>query len=80
MTASRIYRFKVYDKNNKMIQSTFSHFIRRISNRIRLLNWQNRISRVYLKVDYGYGFHNDGDYENQKDLLRALTAFHEEEV
>jgi len=62
-------------KNGKVIQRYDSSSLRRFKNHIGTINWQNRDFKVYLKVNYGSGFYNDGIYENREDLLFALDAF-----
>lgn len=75
-------------KNNKTIQRVKTHSIRRFTNRLRTINWQNRPLKVYLRVSYGRKkcaqgcictFYNDGWYYNKKDLLWAFDAFTEED-
>ncbi|OGM54630.1 hypothetical protein A3F62_04865 [Candidatus Woesebacteria bacterium RIFCSPHIGHO2_12_FULL_44_11] len=35
----------------------------------------NNFSKVYLKVDYGNDYYNDGNYESKTELLKAFSAF-----
>ena len=79
------FTFRVI-KNGKVVERCQTHSKRRFYNRIRMINWQNSHFKVYLRVSYGkaltnFGkmenFYNDGEYETNKDLLEALTAFTE---
>lgn len=45
---------------------------------IRSLNWQELKKKCYLKVSYGKGFYNDGEYDNKADFDLALNAFLED--
>lgn len=74
-------------KNGKMIDRCQTHSKRRFYNRIRTINWQSGVGKVYLRVSYGKGldnfgkvtnFYNDGKYEYKKDLFLALSAFAED--
>ena len=62
-------------KNSKVTQRYDSSSSGRFRNHTRSIRWQNRDFKVYLKVNYGSRFHNDGYYENEKDFLFALDAF-----
>jgi len=82
------YTFRVV-RNGKTMEKCQTHSKRRFSNKIRTINWQNKPSKVYLRVSYGKGedvfgkivnFYNDGWYDNKKDLLFALNTFSEEEI
>ena len=80
------FTFRVI-KNGKNIDKCQTHSKRRFYNRIRSINWQNSGITVYLRVSYGKGvdtfgkmtnFYNDGNYETEKDLFFALSAFAED--
>lgn len=80
------YTIKVY-KNGKVVQKVTTHKIRRFLKSLRLINFQNEVLKVYLKVTYGkfidaYGkkslFYNDGTYDNKEDLWWAFNAFTEQ--
>jgi hypothetical protein len=77
------FAFRVM-KNGKVIDRCQTHSRRRFYNRIRTINWENGVEKVYLRVSYGKGlnnfgkvtsFYNDGEYENRENLLLALSAF-----
>jgi hypothetical protein len=57
-----------------------SSSIRRFKNHISTIKWQNQDFKVYLKVNYGKGFHNDGFYQSKEELLFALDAFTESSI
>lgn len=46
---------------------------RRFYNHVGTINWGN--CPVYLRVSYGDGYYNDGEYTNKKEFLEALEAF-----
>ncbi len=69
------FTYKV-TRNDKVVAKGQTHFIRRFYNRIRSIKWQD-VQSVYLRVNYGNGFHNDGDYQSKRELLEALDAFTE---
>lgn len=62
-------------RKGRVVQRYDSSSIQRFRNHTRPIRWQNRDFKVYLKVNYGNRFHNDGIYENQKDFFFALDAF-----
>lgn len=73
--------------NNRIVQRVQAHSLRRFTNHLRTINWQNRPLKVYLRVSYGehedcFGkvgnFYNDGWYGNEKDLWQAFNAFKDE--
>lgn len=70
--------------NDKTIQRARTHSLRRFSDNLRTINWQNGPLKVYLRVNYDkredcHGkmsvFYNDGTYQNEKDLWLAFNAF-----
>lgn len=80
------FTFRVI-KNGKTVDKCQTHSKRRFYNRIRSINWQDGVEKVYLRVSYGKGldnfgkvtnFYNDGEYKNKKDLFFALSAFTED--
>lgn len=79
------YTVKIY-KNDKMVQITRTHKIKRFLKNIRSLNFKDEDIKVYLKVDYGKrldkegkytNFYNDGMYDNKDDFWWAFYAFTE---
>ena len=64
-------------KSGQVVQRVQTHSKRRFYNSIRTINWRNGVEKVYLRINYGKGFYNDGDYKNRKDLLYALLVFTE---
>ncbi len=79
------YTFRVI-KDGKTIDRCQTHSKRRFYNRIRTINWQDRLSKVYLRVNYGKAicnqgcrcsFYNDGEYQTNQDLMVALDGFTE---
>jgi hypothetical protein len=75
--------------NNKTIQVTRTHSIRRFTNNLRTINWQNKNILIYLRVSYGkqkdcfgkiVNFYNDGNYETEDDLWLAFNAFKEKQA
>lgn len=69
------FTYKV-TRNDKVVVKCQTRSIRRFCHRIRSIKWQIGQS-VYLRVNYGDGFHNDGDYQTKSELLEALAAFTE---
>ena len=77
------FTLKVF-KNNKVIQRVQTHSIRRFTNQLRTINWQESPLKVYLRVSYGkqkdcfrklVTFYNDGWYETENNLWLAFNAF-----
>lgn len=73
-------------KNSRIIQRLRTHSIRRFTNNLRTINWQDRGISAYLRVNYGkqkdcFGkittFYNDGWYSSKSDLWLAFNAFKE---
>lgn len=71
---SNNYTFRAI-KNNRTVDRYQTHSKRRFYNRIRTLNWEKGVKKVYLRVSYGNGFYNDGEYETENELLYALSVF-----
>jgi hypothetical protein len=69
------FTYKV-TRNDKVVAKCQTHSLRRFCYRIRSIKWQDGQS-VYLRVNYGGVFHNDGDYRSKSELLEALSAFTE---
>ena len=78
---------KVY-KNGKLVDRVRTHSKRQFTTHLRTINWQNSPLRVYIRVSYGKNkcikgclctFYNDGWYEDEKELLKAVKAFMEED-
>ncbi len=74
-------------KDGKTVDKCQTHSKRRFYNRIRTINWQNNIEKMYLRVSYGKSvcncgclcsFYNDGEYFDKAGLLYALTVFAED--
>ncbi|PIS00211.1 MAG: hypothetical protein COT84_08845, partial [Chlamydiae bacterium CG10_big_fil_rev_8_21_14_0_10_35_9] len=65
-------------KNGKLVNKCRTHSIRRFTKNLRTIRWRKSVLKVYLKVNYGKGFINEGLYENQKDLWAAFNAFVED--
>lgn len=79
------FTFKVVE-DSKTIDKCQTHSKRRFYNKIGTINWQNKPSKVYLRVSYGKrlsnynrleNFYNDGEYQTKQELLEAFTAFTE---
>lgn len=71
-----IYTVRTYlDKKRRIARRTKSS--QRFFNILRTIIFKNRNLRVYIKLDYGKGFINEGDYYNKKDLMHAARAFNE---
>jgi hypothetical protein len=70
------YTFKVF-RNGVVIQRCQTHSYRRFMSDLRTINWQLKPLKVHLRVYYGEGFFNEGDYEKSKDLWLAARAFTE---
>lgn len=77
-------RLILHVKTPKGIKRHDTSKIRRFLHYTKLINWQNKNLRVYLKVTYGkqrdhrnklVQFYNDGDYETKDDFARAIRAF-----
>lgn len=73
-------------KKGQVVQRVQTHSKRRFYNRIRTINWQKGIEKVYLRINYdkkicSHGclcsFYNDGEYKTKKDLIYALLVFTE---
>jgi len=62
-------------KRGEIGQRYHSSSIRRFRNHISTINWQDCNFKVFLRVNYGNGFRNEGIYENKEKLLFALDAF-----
>jgi len=50
---------------------------RRFYNHVGTIKWNIAMILVKLRVSYGEGFVNEGDYRNKKDFMLALNAFSE---
>lgn len=70
------FTFKVF-KNRRVVQSMRTRSIRRFLNMVRTINWQKEHFSVYLRVSYGRGFYNDGEYINENEFWIAFNAFRE---
>ena len=64
-------------RNNKTLNRYGTHSKRIFLKKIRTINWQDHELRVYLRVNYRKGFHNEGDYDNEEDLWFAFKVFTE---
>lgn len=53
-----------------------SSYIRRFLTHVRTINWKVCPS-VYLRVSYGHGLFNDGNYTVKNEFDKALRAFME---
>lgn len=74
-TDARI-RLKLWNKEGKLVGSTFSRRRAVILYKIRTTKWQNG----YLKVFYAGNAFNDGEYDNLQDMEWALRSFTEKEL
>lgn len=70
------YTLKVFE-NKKLVDRCRTHSKRRFVSHLRTINWRNGHLKVYLRVNYGRGFVNEGDYETKEDLWLAFNAFTE---
>jgi hypothetical protein len=86
MINGKNYSLKVI-KNDQMVNSTRTHSLRIFLKNLRSINWTLGGIKVYMRVSYGFKlnhknkmetFHNDGWYENEKDLLFAFGCFNKE--
>jgi hypothetical protein len=82
---SKNYYLKIKEKGQKT-RMVRTHSLRKFTNRLRTINWQNNPS-VYLRVSYGkklnqdnklITFFNDGQYNNEQELLEVFKAFNDE--
>lgn len=81
------YTLKIYKTNGK-VKTVRTKKKKRFLKNIATINWELKgIKKVYLKVLYGkkicnFGclceFHNDGFYDNKKELLQVFKYFDEE--
>lgn len=81
----RNFTLKVYGSQGVQRYETAS--LRRFHNHIGRIIWQNGVKKVYVRVSYGKfidqsgkltTFHNDGEYDNQRDFELAVATFLEE--
>jgi len=84
MTKNYYLKTKEKGQKTRMVRT---HSQRRFVNRLRTINWQNSPS-VYLRVSYGkklnqdnklVTFFNDGQYDNEQELLEVFKAFNDED-
>ena len=68
------YTFHILQKG-KIVQRYDSSSLGRFRNHIRTIKWQKSNFKVYLKINYGGGYYNNGIYGNRNDLLFTLDAF-----
>ena len=66
-------------KNSEVVKKYTTHSKKRFIKNLRTINWEDGLLKVYLKVNYGKHFYNDGVYENEIDLWFAFKAFTEKE-
>jgi hypothetical protein len=80
------YYLKIKEKGQKT-RMVRTHSLRKFTSGLRTINWQNSPS-VYLRVNYGkaldvhgrlVAFFNDGQYDNEQELLEVFKAFNDEE-
>ena len=64
-------------KHGVVVQVVRTHSIRRFLKNIRTIKWQDRDIKAYLRVNYGKGFYNNGEYSNEKEFWLAVQAFTE---
>jgi hypothetical protein len=64
---------------NQEIYQYKTHSKRLFLSNLRTINWQHKPLNIYLRVNYGKGFVNEGIYQNKKDLWLAFNAFVEKE-
>ena len=68
---------KVHFKNGRVRRLRTRSWIRFLRD-VRTIKWDKGIKYATLRVSYGKGFHNEGDYENKQSFWLALNAFTEE--
>jgi len=64
-------------KNGKEVKRFTSHSKNKISPKVEAIKIPRTASKVYLKIDYGGGLHNDSDHDNNKTLVQAYRAYTE---
>lgn len=78
----RNFTLKVYGSQGVQRYETSS--LRRFHNHTGRIIWQNGVKKVYVRVSYGKfidqsgkltTFHNDGEYDNQRDFELAVATF-----
>lgn len=70
----RNYTLKVFE-NGKKVDRCQTHSLRRFRKHLRTINWQKSQLEMCLRVNYGKGFVNEGNYWTKKDLWLAFNAF-----
>jgi hypothetical protein len=68
-------QLKIFNKNGEMVTNTRSGKKRRILHLIQADKTPN--ARFFIRVFYGKGFTNSGEYHSKKDLVFALNIFTE---
>ena len=68
-------RIKLF-KKRKLIRSTYSSSKLRIAYILRTIDFD----AGFIRIDYGNGFNNWGEYTNEKDLIWAYTNFTGEDL
>ena len=72
------FKARVYNKLGKMVSHYHSHHLLRFYT--RCLPELLRGFTIYIKVTYGKGMHNEGEYSNKKDAKQAFKAFTEKDL
>ena len=49
-------------------------YLRRFLNHVKTIDWK-RNPEIYLRVSYGDGWFNEGDYTDKKEFKLAMEAF-----
>lgn len=80
------YTLKVLQENKEILRVQ-THSLRRFLTHLRMIKWENRGIRTYIRISYGLKrdtsgkfsvFYNDGWYDNEENLKYAFNCFNEE--
>jgi hypothetical protein len=62
-------------RNGQTVQRCQTRSKRRFYNSVSRINWRDTPLKVVLRVNYGDGFFNEGEYISKRDFDLALKAF-----
>jgi hypothetical protein len=83
--ANRNFTLKV-SVNGRVVDYLHTHKLSRFSQHLQAIEFSQPGTKAYIKVYYGRfkdvhgkmtAFHNIGEYNNRKDLIKAYLAFKE---
>ncbi len=67
------FSVKISNKKGEMVHEYHSKYKTRFLYRLDL--YYKRGFHVYIKVTYGQGFHNEGEYTTKRDAIYAFRCF-----